>query len=80
MSQINGALAQLGERYTGSVEVSGSSPLCSILETLDTSRVSFLLLFLKIVQISELLANRFFSDQYQCFLDQIEQYTHFSVT
>jgi hypothetical protein len=24
-----GALAQLGERYTGSVEVSGSSPLCS---------------------------------------------------
>ena len=29
MSQINGALAQLGERYTGSVEVSGSIPLCS---------------------------------------------------
>ena len=25
----NGALAQLGERYTGSVEVSGSIPLCS---------------------------------------------------
>ena len=24
-----GALAQLGERYTGSVEVSGSIPLCS---------------------------------------------------
>jgi hypothetical protein len=24
-----GALAQLGERYTGSVEVSGSNPLCS---------------------------------------------------
>ena len=27
---IYGALAQLGERYTGSVEVSGSIPLCSI--------------------------------------------------
>ena len=25
----SGALAQLGERYTGSVEVSGSIPLCS---------------------------------------------------
>lgn len=25
----DGALAQLGERYTGSVEVSGSIPLCS---------------------------------------------------
>jgi hypothetical protein len=31
---LYGALAQLGERYTGSVEVSGSSPLCSILKTL----------------------------------------------
>lgn len=27
-----GALAQLGERYAGSVEVSGSIPLCSISE------------------------------------------------
>ena len=27
--QTFGALAQLGERYTGSVEVSGSIPLCS---------------------------------------------------
>ena len=27
--ETNGALAQLGERYTGSVEVSGSIPLCS---------------------------------------------------
>ena len=27
--QTSGALAQLGERYTGSVEVSGSIPLCS---------------------------------------------------
>ncbi|VXB89909.1 hypothetical protein BACI9J_60092 [Bacillus altitudinis] len=26
-----GALAQLGERYAGSVEVSGSIPLCSII-------------------------------------------------
>jgi hypothetical protein len=26
---LYGALAQLGERYTGSVEVSGSIPLCS---------------------------------------------------
>ncbi|CAI8943036.1 hypothetical protein EMIT013CA1_90104 [Bacillus sp. IT-13CA1] len=47
MSQIYGALAQLGERYTGSVEVSGSSPLCSISETLGISRVSFLLLLKK---------------------------------
>ncbi len=30
---LYGALAQLGERYTGSVEVSGSSPLCSIDKT-----------------------------------------------
>lgn len=42
MSQINGALAQLGERYTGSVEVSGSSPLCSISESLDISRGFFI--------------------------------------
>ncbi len=28
----NGALAQLGERYTGSVEVSGSIPLCSTIK------------------------------------------------
>jgi hypothetical protein len=27
-----GALAQLGERYTGSVEVSGSNPLCSTIK------------------------------------------------
>lgn len=26
----NGALAQLGVRYAGSVEVAGSSPVCSI--------------------------------------------------
>ena len=30
-----GALAQLGERYTGSVEVSGSIPLCSTNQVLD---------------------------------------------
>ena len=30
-----GALAQLGERYTGSVEVSGSIPLCSTKQVLD---------------------------------------------
>ena len=29
VTEKHGALAQLGERYTGSVEVSGSSPLCS---------------------------------------------------
>ena len=29
MALAFGALAQLGERYTGSVEVSGSIPLCS---------------------------------------------------
>ena len=28
-----GVLAQLGERYTGSVEVSGSIPLCSTTKT-----------------------------------------------
>lgn len=31
----NGALAQLGERHTGSVEVSGSSPLCSTIKAQD---------------------------------------------
>ena len=30
-----GALAQLGERYTGSVEVSGSIPLCSTKQISD---------------------------------------------
>lgn len=30
-SEIYGALAQLGARHTGSVEVTGSSPVCSIL-------------------------------------------------
>ena len=29
-----GALAQLGARHTGSVEVTGSSPVCSILEAI----------------------------------------------
>lgn len=29
MGRMNGALAQLGERMTGSHEVSGSIPLCS---------------------------------------------------
>mgnify|MGYP007135345227 CR=1 FL=1 len=28
----DGALAQLGERFAGSEEVSGSSPLCSIIQ------------------------------------------------
>ena len=36
--QTFGALAQLGERYTGSVEVSGSIPLCSTNVTLDPIR------------------------------------------
>lgn len=27
---VNGALAQLGARHTGSVEVTGSNPVCSI--------------------------------------------------
>jgi hypothetical protein len=30
-----GALAQLGERYAGSVEVTGSSPVCSIQKSLN---------------------------------------------
>jgi hypothetical protein len=39
---LHGALAQLGERYTGSVEVSGSIPLCSTTETLEKSGVLLL--------------------------------------
>lgn len=35
-----GVLAQLVERYTGSVEVSGSNPLCSTTrKTLDSIRI-----------------------------------------
>ena len=37
-----GALAQLGERHTGSVEVSGSIPLCS---TMDRKQNSLLAVF-----------------------------------
>tara|TARA_B110000305_G_scaffold6525_2_gene6354 strand:- start:453 stop:569 length:117 start_codon:yes stop_codon:yes gene_type:complete len=33
-----GAIAQLGERYTGSVEVSGSSPLSSTNNNRDLAR------------------------------------------
>ncbi len=39
---INGALAQLGERFAGSEEVIGSSPICSIERNLCLSRVLFL--------------------------------------
>lgn len=35
---VHGALAQLGERYTGSVEVSGSIPLCSTIRNLKNGR------------------------------------------
>ena len=50
MTLPHGAIAQLGERYAGSVEVRGSSPLGSILIKLDLkpflrlSRVVFYLL------------------------------------
>ena len=30
IEKVHGALAQLGARHTGSVEVTGSSPVCSI--------------------------------------------------
>ena len=36
-----GALAQLGERYTGSVEVGGSSPLCSTIHDIETAAMPF---------------------------------------
>ena len=36
---MKGAIAQLGERYTGSVEVSGSNPLSSTISLLISKRV-----------------------------------------
>ena len=30
IEKVHGALAQLGARHTGSVEVTGSNPVCSI--------------------------------------------------
>ncbi len=42
-----GALAQLGERYTGSVEVSGSSPLCSTIFPFNISLLFFYFINLK---------------------------------
>jgi hypothetical protein len=36
-----GALAQLGERFAGSEEVSGSNPLCSTTKNPRYNRVSF---------------------------------------
>lgn len=39
MYDLNGALAQLGERLHGMQEVSGSSPLCSIKKPLLKTRV-----------------------------------------
>ena len=33
IKKVHGALAQLGARHTGSVEVTGSSPVCSTLKS-----------------------------------------------
>ena len=49
-----GALAQLGERYTGSVEVSGSSPLCSTIFVYITVTYVLLLMF----RVSDKMSNR----------------------
>ena len=39
----DGALAQLGARHTGSVEVVGSNPICSIMKSMSLWRWAFLL-------------------------------------
>lgn len=39
---VHGALAQLGARHTGSVEVTGSNPVCSILFLLINDSVNYL--------------------------------------
>lgn len=43
MRSYYGVLAQLGERYTGSVEVSGSIPLCSTMESVIVMIADFFL-------------------------------------
>lgn len=56
LSSLHGALAQLGERYTGSVEVSGSIPLCSTKSTVSNQdTVLFHARFLLLINFNSLI-------------------------
>ena len=67
IKKVHGALAQLGARHTGSVEVTGSSPVCSTYFQAAGEKFSPVILCLKPVLMQGFVLRQFLSMQKQVY-------------